>query len=615
MKRFIALVLLLSTLTTFAHQQRWQQEVSYNMDIDLDVLKHQYSGRQTLIYRNNSPETLDKVYYHLFFNAFQPGSMMDVRSRTIVDPDSRVGDRIVNLPEEEQGWIIVNSLLMNGKKVKFETVGTILEVELPKAIKPGQMAEFEMKWDAQVPLQVRRSGWNNKEGIEFSMAQWYPKMCEYDYEGWHANPYVGREFHGVWGKFEVDITAPKNYVLAGTGILQNPKEIGYGYADDSEIKRKGKTLTWKFKADKVHDFVWAADPDYVQRTAQVPNGPLLRFFFQPNDEYNEQWERLPEFATKAFAIMSEKFGEYPYAEYSIIQGGDGGMEYPMATLITGNRNLRSLVGVTVHESAHSWYQGVVATNESLYEWMDEGFTSFATSVVMDRLFEGGLNPHQRAYQGYLRLVADGMENPLSTHADHYQTNRAYGTAAYSKGQVLLAQLGYVIGEENRDKALLNYYNTWKFKHPNPTDFKRMMEMESGLELDWYFQYFANTTHSIDYGINQVVGKDDATILTLEKVGYMPMPLDLTVTLKNGDVHCFNIPLRMMRGAKPEMTGYSSYTIIEDWPWTNPQYQFEVPYNVADIASIEIDPNKGMADTNRSNNVIDMPEGVKLYIRP
>ncbi|MEO0404647.1 MAG: M1 family metallopeptidase, partial [Bacteroidota bacterium] len=351
--------LLMMSFSAISQQQRWQQKVSYKMDIEMDVDQHQYHGKQELVYTNNSPEVLDKVFYHLYFNAFQPGSMMDVRSRTIVDPDSRVGDRIVHLTESEQGWIKVNSLKINGKRQDYIVEGTILEVPLRKPIQPGETVTFDMDWDAQVPLQVRRSGWNNKEGIEFSMSQWYPKISEYDYEGWHSNPYVGREFHGVWGDFEVNITLPSNYVIAGTGELQNPDEIGYGYSDAVESPVKSKP-TWKFLAKNVIDFVWAADPDYIQRTAQVENGPLLRFFFQPNEEYNEAWDRLPEFATKAFGLLSENFGQYPYSQYSIIQGGDGGMEYPMATLITGNRSLRSLVGVTVHEAAHSWYQGVLA---------------------------------------------------------------------------------------------------------------------------------------------------------------------------------------------------------------------------------------------------------------
>lgn len=595
----------------------WQQAASYEMDIDVNIANYQYTGRQKLVYTNNSPDELHRVFYHMYFNAFQPGSMMDVRSRSLPDPDPRVSDRIAQLTPEEQGWMRVKSLSMNGKPVAFQMVGTILEVELNEAIKPGKKATFEMQWDAQVPLQVRRSGRSNKEGIEFSMSQWYPKMCEYDVEGWHANPYIGREFHGIWGDFAVNITIDKSYLVAGTGVLKNASQIGFGYSEKpSKVEPVNGKLTWRWEAKNVHDFMWAADPDYKQITAQVPGGPLLRFVYQSHPDYDANWEALPEYMVKAFSFLSERFGDYPYPVYSFIQGGDGGMEYPMATLITGHRNLRSLVGVSVHEAAHSWYQGVLATNEALYEWMDEGFTSYVSSLTMAELFaDPTRTPHQYAYQGYLSIARDGKEEALVTHADHYTTNYAYGVAAYSKGQVLLAQLGYVIGEEVRDRALRSYYETWKFKHPTPRDFKRVMELESGLELDWYFEYFMNSTHTIDYGVKELAATDKGMRITLERVGNMPMPVDLVVELANGEKITYHIPLRIMRGSKPDpQVEMNQFIVLEDWAWTNEYYSFELPLTAADIVSIEIDPNKGMADIDRSNNSVLLDESIRFLYR-
>ena len=188
LKKLLALFLLCPAFYAEAQPERWQQRVSYEMNIDMDVAKNQYRGVQRLGYTNNSPDTLDKVFYHLYFNAFQPGSMMDVRSRTISDADGRVGSRISTLKPEEQGWIKVNALKHKGKAVKYETSETILEVTLNEPILPGSTTVFEMEWDAQVPLQIRRSGRDNREGVRYSMAQWYPKLCEYDYQGWHSNP-------------------------------------------------------------------------------------------------------------------------------------------------------------------------------------------------------------------------------------------------------------------------------------------------------------------------------------------------------------------------------------------------------------------------------------------
>jgi len=609
MKSLVTISLLSLVMISTAQVDRWQQRAEYEMNINMVEENHQYNGDMELTYYNNSPEALDRVFFHLYFNAFRPGSMMDVRSLNIEDPDPRVGDRISNLTPDEEGWIRVSELTMGGQPCEFIEEGTILAVTLPKTIQSGAKAKFSMKWDAQVPLQVRRSGWNNSEGIEFSMTQWYPKMCEYDFEGWHANPYIGREFHGVWSDFNVNITMGGKYMIGGTGELQNPKDVGYTNDDLTQRVAPRGRVTWEFEAENVIDFAWAADPDYISSMAKLDNGTKLYFIHQDDVEINDNWRELEKFMVDGFEFMNEKFGEYPYSQYTFIQGGDGGMEYPMTTLITGNRSLKSLVSVSVHEAAHSWYQGVLATNEALYEWMDEGFTSFATSATMRKLFgDNGLPTHHYSYQGYLNIVREGKEEALSTHADHYNTNYAYGTAAYSKGQVLLAQLGYIIGEENRNQGLLTYFDTWKFKHPNSNDFKRIMELQSGMELDWYFEYFENTTHTIDYSISQVLGKDGKVQVTLSRVGIMPMPVDVSVTYQDGSTETYTIPLRIMRGSKSADEGF---TVAEDWPWTNPEYILTLDKHIKEIASIEIDSARGMADVDRSNNIFELQEGTEF----
>ncbi len=614
MKQISLLLSLLSfPILLLAQPDRWQQRAEYKMEIDFNVKKHRYKGKQTLVYFNNSPEALDKVFYHLYFNAFQPGSMMDVRSTTIADPDRRVASRISKLEKDEIGYQEVKSLRHNGKAVSFKTVGTILEVSLNEAIPANSKATFEMEWEAQVPLQIRRSGRDNKEGIDYSMTQWYPKMCEYDYQGWHANPYVGREFHGIWGDFDVRIAIDRDYIIGGTGVLQNANEIGYGYEEKgTKVKRpKSKKLTWHFIGENVHDFAWAADPDYTHRKLQLKDGPLLHFLYQKNEKTEEVWERLPSIMETAFPFMNSKFGVYPYPQYTVIQGGDGGMEYPMATLITGHRNLSSLVGVTVHELFHSWYQMILGTNESLYPWMDEGFTSYGSNETMNYLKSKGLipgatpteNPHLNSLRGYANFAQSGSEEPLSTHADHFSLNSAYSVASYVKGEVFLYQLSYILGKEAFDQGVLDYFNTWKFKHPNPNDFIRIMEKASGLELDWYKEYMVNTTHTIDYAIESIKEAGSKTEVTLRKVGKMPMPIDILVTEAGGKKTMYNIPLRMMRGEKTDGT-LGKLEVLEDWPWTHPEYKFELPIEMEKIVKIEIDPNHGMAETDIDNNVYE-----------
>jgi len=611
-KLFTLSLLLFLSFALEAQPERWQQHADYNINVDMDVAKHQYRGDMRLEYTNNSPEVLTKAFFHLYFNAFQPNSMMDVRSRTIEDPDGRVADRISKLKAEEIGFIKIKSLKVNGAPVKFVENGTILEVTLNEPILPGAITDFELEWDAQVPLQIRRSGRDNREGVDFTMTQWYPKLCEYDYQGWHANPYIAREFYGVWGDFDVKIAIDRKYVVAAGGYIQNPQEVGNGYEAPGSTLNKpapGK-LVWHFKTPNVHDFAWAADPDFTQKSIRADDGSMMRFFWQKGKGYDEQWEKLPAIMNRARTIMNEHFGQYPYAEYAFIQGGDGGMEYPLATMMTGNRPLNSLVGVAVHEQLHSWYQMVLGSNESLYGWMDEGFTSFAENVVENELAREGLMPGNKANDNpqlgnnmaYIRLATSGKEEPLTTHADHFNTNFAYSMAAYVKGCVFLNQMEYIIGKPAFDRGLLTYFKTWRFKHPNANDVTRVFEKESGLELDWYKEDWVNTINTIDYGVKLVESEGRKnTKIVIDRIGRMAMPLDILVTYSNGDQELFYAPLEGMRGEKPA-EGKIQRTLLPDHRWVDPTYEFEVSSKLNKVAKVEIDPSRRMADIDWDNNI-------------
>ncbi|WP_374959308.1 M1 family metallopeptidase [Gilvibacter sp.] len=595
MRNLVLLLLTCFALGSYAQNNTsyWQQKADYTMDIDFDVETHQYKGKQTIEYTNNSPDTLNRVFYHLYFNAFQPGSEMDVRSRTIADADPRVKDRISKLSPEEIGYIKPLKLTQNGMELNYEVVGTVMEVDLAEAILPGASTTFYMEWDAQVPVQIRRSGRYNAEGVAYSMTQWYPKLAEYDFQGWHAHPYIGREFHGVWGDWKVTLSIDKDFVVGGTGYLVGEPKT-----------KRGKT-TYVFDAPMVHDFTWAADPDYIHDTYQGANGVTLNFYYKKtmNEQSLKNWKELQPKTAELLEYFNTHIGTYPYKQYSVIQGGDGGMEYAMSTLITGERKFGSLVGVTAHEMAHSWFQFLLATNESIHEWMDEGFTSYISSEAMNEIMgENAENPHSGSYRGYIYLANSGKEQPLTTHADRYDINMAYGIAAYSKGAVFMAQLGYVIGKENLAKTIKRYYTDFVFKHPTPNDFIRVAEKVSGLELDWYLQDFGQTTNTIDYGIENVVATDSGTQVTLKRTGLMPMPIDLMVTYADGSKESFYIPLRMMRGMKDNPYSGVNRTVLEDWAWAYPTYDFEIPNNGKSIQSIEIDPSKLMADVSPDDNV-------------
>jgi hypothetical protein len=596
-------------------QDRWQQRVEYDMNVSLDASTHIIKGTQKLNYYNNSKDTLTKVYYHLFLNAFQPGSMMDVRSRTISDPDPRVTDRISKLNEKEIGFQHVLSLKQDGKDVSYTVNGTILEVILPKAILPSSKTVFDLTFEAQVPVQIRRTGRDNKEGIAYSMTQWYPKIAEYDFRGWNAYQYVAREFHGVWGDFDVKITLDPKYVVAATGKLQNADKIGYGYEKTgSVVKRPDGNLTWHFIAKNVHDFAWTADPEYTHEKIQVPDGPELHFFYQPGEKTTENWKKVIDAGVKHFQFMNVTFGKYPYDTYSVIQGGDGGMEYPMCTLITGERTFPSLLGVMAHEVSHSWYQGVLASNETLHPWLDEGFADFSSDESLAHVL-GKSNAHETTYTGYSTLVKSGNQEPASLMGDVYNVNRTYTTISYNMGAMLLNQLKYIMGADAFYKGMRRYYNTYKFKHPEPFDFIRVMEKVSGLQLNWFMIYWINSTKKIDYTVKNVVLNGNETLVTLERLGDLPMPIDLVVTFKDGSKELYYVPLNETLGNKQvedkSMTRYD----LQAWRWVNPTYTLKLSKPAAEVQRIEIDPSMRLADVNRTNNIYDASSDIKPYQDP
>ncbi len=600
---FVSNILVAQSQTAY-----WQQHVDYEMNVNMDVETYNYSGTQKLVYTNNSSDTLYRVYYHLYFNAFQPGSEMDIRLQTIKDGDGRMlqdgESRIASLDKTEIGYLHAKSLKQDGQELTINEEGTILVVDLVEPIAPGSKTTFDMVFEGQVPLQIRRSGRNNSEGVALSMSQWYPKMVEYDFEGWHPNPYIAREFHGVWGDFDVKLTIDKDFTVGGTGYLQNPQEIGHGYETlGTKVKAKGKTLTWHFKAPNVHDFMWAADPDYVHDILEMENGPTLHFFYKDNPDILENWKNLQPKTAQAMEFFNKNIGEYPYEQYSVIQGGDGGMEYPMSTLITGERKFGSLVGVMVHELAHSWFQHALATNESKHSWMDEGFTTFISSLCMNQIMNQEKdNPFEGSYKGYFWLVNSGSEQPQTTHADRYALNSAYGIAAYSKGAIFLSQLGYVIGQDKLMETIRKYYNDFKFKHPVPNDIKRTAEKVSGMELDWYLTDWTQTTNTIDYGIKEVVAEGDKTKIVLERVGLMPMPLDILIADSSSNQETYYVPLRMMRGEKENPYPTLNRTIVKDWAWVASTYELIIDKPIENISGISIDPSQLMADIDRENNI-------------
>jgi hypothetical protein len=337
---------------------------------------------------------------------------------------------------------------------------------------------------------------------------------------------------------------------------------------------------------------------------QIKNGPLLYVVFKNVEALKSNWQKMTDTAELAYPFMAKTFGAYPYKNYSFIQGGDGGMEYPMATLIKSPG-----VGTALHEWMHSWFQGMMGTNESLYPWMDEGFTSYAEARITAWLHRDRDSSfaYSGAYNGYFNLVKSGKEEPMSTHSDHYNTNFAYSQAAYSKGAIFLSQLGYIVSDATLDKILLEYYNEWRFKHPNPNDFIRVAEKVSGIELQWYKEYWIYTTKTIDYGLGDINETNGKATITLKRTGYMPMPVDVLITYKDGTKEMHYVPMNLMYGNKPAENENVPEIVHKEWKWTDPEYYLQISKAVNTIKEVEIDPSQRMADINRSNNKITVPD--------
>ena len=613
--RKLLLTIVFSAISIFSFSQQnayYQQSAKYKMDIDIDAQNFTYQGNQTLTYINNSPDELKVVYFHLYWNAFKPNSMMDQRVQSQgKNGDSRLQtngvSRLASIPKEEEGAQNIHWIKQNGKDLKFEIQETIMKVELNTPIKPNSSTTFTMEWDAVIPQQIRRSGRNNREGIDMSMTQWYPKIAEYDYDGWATFDYIGREFHAPFADFEVNIKIDKDYIIGAGGTLENPLEVK-GYDQNANIKSDSKNkATWKWTAKNILDFAFAADRDYTVESFTILDGPKIYYVYQKSEK-TQLWEESKPYVTKFFQLMNATLGRYAYPSYAFIQGGDGGMEYGMCTLMLGEgRTLEGLVGLMVHEGGHSWNQQMLAYNESVRPWMDEGFTSYYDDLIMHQLFppkEPVANPFVNSIKSYVNFTKTGKEEPAVWLADHHEGGNAYSIASYVKGEVFLVQLGYIVGEQNLSLIMKEFFNQWKMKHPTERDFLHIAQKTSGMDLKWFQHYWINTTKTIDYAIKNVKYEANSTTITLENKGSIPMPIDFSILTKDKKVVNYQIPMSMTHVWKTKDI-YGDFNTLDYWKWTQKEYTFTIPYNKSQISALGIDFSQRLADVNPEDNFLEV----------
>jgi hypothetical protein len=615
--RRIFLVVICSTwlAVSFAQPDRWQQRIKYVMDINLDVKSNKITGKQAITYTNNSPDTLDRIFIHLFWNAFQPNSTMDQSSRSteylalgrgangkeVTDFDRRFKKRIIDLSPEEQGHCYVTKFVFNGKMQQTKLHETILEVILDKKILPRSTVVFNTEFECLVPLLTRRSGRDNPEGIRYSMGQWYPKLAEYDYLGWHPDQYIRGEFYGVWGDYTVNITLDKSYKLGATGELQNIADIGWGYDKEGSALKNipGELRTWRFSAKNIHDFAWTADPGYKHITRKTLNGPLLHFIYKDDPTTDKNWQLTADSCALMYPFMAKTFGAYAYPVYSFLQGGGGGTEYPMATMVKNHS-----YETAVHEWCHSWYQMMLGSNEHLYGWLDEGFTDYMQARVLASVRNKDFFASAEEYRLYFTLAKSVFDEPMSTPANFYNTNYAYNYNSYYKGAVFLRQLGYIVGEQVIDKIFLEYYRLWRFKHPNPDDFIRVAEKTSGIQLQWYKSFMVNTVKTVDYRIDSLWEEGAKTNIRIRRIGAMPMPVDVEIAFRDGSKELHYVPLDLMFGAKSAENA-TNRKVYPEYKWTQETLVIETGRRLGDISAIEIDPTQRLADIERKNNRLSL----------
>lgn len=599
----------------------WQQRVDYIMTVKLDPAARTITGSERIDYRNNSNEALGQVFAHLYWNAFQPGSMMEAQLRRMGETGQ--ANRIANLSLNDQGHVTIDSVIVNGHAAPFTILGTILHVTLATPITQGSNADIIIAFSSHVPALVRRAGYMSTDSVEFSMAQWYPEICSYDDFGWHPDEYLGREFSGEFGSYQVNIVTPYDYCVAATGQNMNPMSSGCGYnvhvdttilfpaARDSNVRDahgnildSQRTRGWQFHADNVHDFAWAADREFVHQIV-IDKFRTIHVFYKR--KFLQGWKDIGTQAVKALQYFSDRYGTYAYNSVSVIQAGDGGMEYPQCVFLNGIPSR----GTLVHELAHQWFYGIIGNNESAEAWLDEGFTTFVTTRALRDLYTdqkitrswlGRMllpvsNPRQDEYRPYMRMAMSGHEEPVMQHSDAFTETDGY-REVYYKTHAILNMLEYVVGDSVFARIMRAYCLKYRLARPTTEGFIRICRDVSGMELDWFFDEWLRTTKTCDYALDDYSSvRSDAgfaSSISLHRSGDAVMPVDVELTYANGDRQLVTVPNGWY--AKSERGNI----VLPQWGPPDPDYraQFTTP---SPITSAVIDPTMRLQDVNRLNN--------------
>jgi aminopeptidase N len=611
----------------------WQQDVHYKIKANIDERTDIIDGEQQLTYWNNSPDDLTEVYFHLYQNAFTPGSYCsELHHQNNKDP--HYGEY------EAQGLgTDVESIKANGINLKTEIDNTILKVYLDKPLKSGEQITFDIIFKTYFDngsLRRRMKTFNAFGFKHYDGVLWYPRISVYDHKfGWTKDQHLGKEFYGDFGTFDVELTFASNFVVEATGALQNRDDVMpadlrekldiKNFADKPWNSRPSiitpydslDRKTWIYHAENVHDFAFTADPTY--RIGEVVwNGISAISLVQ--EPHASKWQNAASFAADVIKVFSEDIGMYTYNKIIVADARDG-MEYPMITLDGGSDP--GYRGLLAHEIGHQWFYGQVGSNETYRAAMDEGFTQFLTAWALNKIdgeylvVEKSDNNYRnkfkkpvksidsRVYYAYMRDATKFNDPRLNTHSDDFESSLGHGGGyrhVYYKTAAMIYNLQYVLGDELFLKSMQHYFQKWKMAHPYFEDFKESITEYTKADLNWFFDQWFETTKTIDYSISSIknIGNSDYE-LTFERKGEMQMPIDFITIDNNNDTNHYHIPNNWF-------IKETDATVLKKWEaWGKlfPQYKTIIKSEVG-IKKVVIDPTNRLADSYMLNNSNTMP---------
>lgn len=599
------------------HAGYWQQDVAYQIRAELDDSLETINGIVTLQYTNNSPFPLDKVYFRLIQNAFQPET--DLHHLNLAN---KTQPKYGHYEAQKLGTVI-HKMSLKGFEIETGTDQTIVWVHFKKGqtISPGQTVEFEYTFTTffdEGSLRRRMKKFTHSGVKHFDAVHWYPRICVYDAKfGWHTDQHLGKEFYGNFGSYDVHITLPSDYIVEATGELQNENEVlpdslyqkikieNYALINNGKppyrytIPRKG-LKTWKYYAVNTHDFAFTCDPSY--RIGRTYVGPILCVTLA-QEQNAHGWQPTTRFLAEVVRIYSEDFGMYVYPKMVAADARDG-MEYPMLTLNSGNWPGHQFV--IAHEVAHNWFMGMLGSNETYRAFLDEGFTQFLSTWSLKKFNKipptFPIQMDERSlYNGYLTDALNQSDATLNTHSDDFSSALGHGGGyrhVYYKTATMLSNLQYVLGDSLFLEAMKHYVAKWKMRHPYPDDFRQAIIEHTQVDLNWFFDQWIETTKSIDYAIRRIKydKKTQTHKIVLERKGEMQMPIDLAVYTKDKKVFMYHIPNTYF----VKQTDAQILPLWRGWGNLHKTYvaNIQVP---GKISNVIIDSSRRMADINRLDN--------------